>query len=525
MTVEKKPFKPKLKKGDPMVWLSAACTALVLMLFAGLIGIVAWFGLRTYWVPSFEMFRFEGGLRVVGAVIREDGPRLQIFTGNRDLYDLDFRWIDRDDLVRRETPEDLVLFERTKDGPFIGALADLQLEGAQTDFATKDAYGRLKSELKRMHQDRALKRRLEHRLADIEYRLTKLGRKLAAATDRRNKERLERQIQKLALEQKALGGQRVYLDAFLTRQNVLVEDASGNRLEIPLVEIHRIIRPNRMGFFAKLRHYLVKVGELFTHMPRVANTEGGVFPAIVGTVLMVLLMSVFCVPPGVIAAVYLNEYARDGMIVKLVRIAVNNLAGVPSIVYGIFGLGFFVYVIGGSIDRMFYAGETTFGTGGLLWCSLTLALLTVPVVIVSTEEGLRSVPHEIREGSVALGATRFQTLYRVVLPMATPGILTGLILAIARAAGEVAPLMLVGVAKVTASLPIDSQAPYFHPERKIMHLGYHIYDLGFQSPNVEAAKPMIYVTTLLLLVLVLGMSFIAMYLRNKVKKRYARPTF
>jgi phosphate transport system permease protein len=283
-----------------------------------------------------------------------------------------------------------------------------------------------------------------------------------------------------------------------------------------------------MGVFAKASFYAGKVRELLLDEPRESNTEGGLFPAIFGTVMMVLLMSVFSLPFGVVAAVYLREYAREGLIVRIVRIAVNNLAGVPSIVYGVFGLGFFVYGIGGGIDRLFYPERLptpTFGTGGILWASLTLAILTVPVVIVSTEEGLASVPKGLREGSLSLGATKFQTLKNVVLPMATPGIMTGLILAMARAAGEVAPLMLVGVVKLAPTLPLDGTFPFFHMDRKFMHLGFHIYDVGFQSPNVEAAKPMVFVTTLLLLAIVIAASSLAIHMRNKMKKRYATKAF
>jgi phosphate transport system permease protein len=278
----------------------------------------------------------------------------------------------------------------------------------------------------------------------------------------------------------------------------------------------------------KVLFYGHKLVELLTGQPRESNTEGGLFPAIFGTVILIFVMSLFSFPLGVIAAVYLREYAREGLLVRIVRIAVNNLAGIPSIVYGIFGLGFFVYGIGHGIDSLFFPERSptpTFGTGGLLWASLTLALLTVPVVIVATEEALGAIPREMREGSYALGATKFQTLYRVLLPMASPGIMTGLILAMARAAGEVAPLMITGVVKLAPALPIDGNFPFFHLDRKFMHLGFHIYDIGFQSPNVEAAKPMVFVTTLLLVLIVLLMSSVAIYLRNKMKKRYTFGTF
>jgi phosphate transport system permease protein len=307
-----------------------------------------------------------------------------------------------------------------------------------------------------------------------------------------------------------------------------VADAGGRERVIPLADIVRVYRPNLMGVGEKVVFYLGKLWELVAAEPREANTEGGLFPAIFGTVMLIFPMSFFSFPFGVLAAIYLREYAKDGVVVRLVRIAVNNLAGIPSIVYGIFGLGFFVYGVGGGIDRLFFPERLptpTFGTGGILWASLTLALLTVPVVIVATEEALGAIPGEIRSGSLALGATKFQTLMRILLPMASPGIMTGLILAMARAAGEVAPLMITGVVKLAPALPLDGTFPYLHLDRKFMHLGFHIYDIGFQSPNVEAAKPMVFITTLLLVLIVLVMSSVAIHLRNKMKKRYTTGTF
>ena len=201
----------------------------------------------------------------------------------------------------------------------------------------------------------------------------------------------------------------------------------------------------------------------------------------------------------------------------------NNLAGVPSIVYGVFGLGFFVYFLGGRLDQLFYAPalpSPTFGTPGLLWASLTLALLTLPVVIVATEEGLSRIPRSVREGSLALGATKYETLMRVVIPMASPAMMTGVILAVARAAGEVAPLMLVGVVKLAPNLPLDMNAPFLHLERKFMHLGFHIYDVGFQSPNVEAARPLIYATALMLVVVIAVLNLTAISIRNRLCEKF-----
>jgi phosphate transport system permease protein len=298
---------------------------------------------------------------------------------------------------------------------------------------------------------------------------------------------------------------------------------SGIEREIPLAKVVRVYRPNAMSVADKTRHYLSKLMEFFSDDPREANTEGGIFPAIYGTILMVIIMSVMVTPFGVIAAVYLREYAKQGFTTRLIRIAVNNLAGVPSVVYGVFGLGFFVYILGGNIDRLFFpeaAPAPVFGTPGLLWASITLALLTLPVVIVSTEEGLARIPKSIREGSLALGATKLETLWRTVLPMASPAMMTGLILAVARAAGEVAPLMLVGVVKLAPSLPLDGNFPFLHLERKFMHLGFHIYDVGFQSPNVEAARPLVYATSLLLVVVIVGLNLAAILIRNHLREKY-----
>ena len=225
-----------------------------------------------------------------------------------------------------------------------------------------------------------------------------------------------------------------------------------------------------------------------------------------------------------VAAIYLREYARQGPVTRLIRIAVNNLAGVPSVVYGVFGLDFFVYFIGGGIDSLFYQARLpspTFGTPGLVWSSLTLALLTVPVVIVATEEGLSRVPRAVREGSLALGATKAETLWRTVLPMTTPAMITGLILAVARAAGEVAPLMMVGVVKHAPSLPLDGNAPFLHLDRKFMHLGFHIFDVGFQSPNVEAARPLVFATAFLLIVIIITLNIAAIRLRNSLREKYS----
>ena len=309
----------------------------------------------------------------------------------------------------------------------------------------------------------------------------------------------------------------------IARDTVVAEVMDGKQVEVKLAVVADVYRANTMSLPDKIGFYARKLAAFTTDEPREANTEGGIFPAIFGTVLMVLMMSVIVMPFGVIAAIYLREYAKQGPLTQLIRISVNNLAGVPSIVYGVFGLGFFVYFLGGNIDQLFFPEALpapTFGSPGILWASLTLAILTLPVVIVATEEGLARVPRSVREGSLALGATKAETLWRTVLPMASPAMMTGLILAVARAAGEVAPLMLVGVVKLAPTLPLDSYFPYIHLERKFMHLGFHIYDVGFQSPNVEAARPLVYATALLLVIVIMALNLFAIRLRNRLREKF-----
>jgi phosphate transport system permease protein len=331
---------------------------------------------------------------------------------------------------------------------------------------------------------------------------------------------------RMAALQERYKEQETRLAALRSREtgSLVVAAEGGKQKTLPLAQVVDVYFPNQMGVGAKSLHYLAKVWEFVSDDPRESNTEGGVFPAIYGTVMMVLIMSALVTPLGVLAAFYLREYARQGTFVSAVRIAVNNLAGVPSIVFGVFGVGFFIYFVGGTIDRLFFAEALptpTFGTGGILWASLTLALLTIPVVIVATEEGLAAIPGGMREASLALGATKLETTLRVVLPAVMPSILTGLILAMARAAGEVAPLMITGVVKLAPSLPIDSTWPFLHLDRKFMHLGFHIYDVGFQSPNVDAARPMVFTTTLLLLTIVVLLNLFAIGMRNRLRRTYA----
>jgi phosphate transport system permease protein len=307
--------------------------------------------------------------------------------------------------------------------------------------------------------------------------------------------------------------------------------AANETVRLPLDQVVRAWQPNRLSLAGQAGVYLSRWGEFLGDDPREANSAGGVFPAIWGTVAMTLIMALLVAPFGVLAALYLKEYAGRGPITTAIRVAINNLAGVPSIVYGAFGLGFFCYGLGAGIDELFFKAslvadsQPTFGTGGLLWASLTLALLTLPVVIVATEEALAAVPNSMREGSYACGAGKWQTIRRIVLPRALPGIMTGLILAMARGAGEVAPLMLVGVKKLALDLPIDGSFPFVHPEREFMHLAYLIYDVGFQSPNAQAAQPMVFTITFLLVAIIALLNLAAIWIRSRLRKRYVAQQF
>jgi phosphate transport system permease protein len=254
--------------------------------------------------------------------------------------------------------------------------------------------------------------------------------------------------------------------------------------------------------------------EFISQPPTHGMEEGGIFPAIFGTVALVILMVIMGIPIGVLTAIYLQEYTRpDSKIARMIRMAINNLAGVPSIVFGLFGLGFFVSFVGRGIDAAFYEGaRPVWGQPALIWAALTLALLTLPVVIISTEEALRTIPREIKEASYALGATKLQTIRRIILPQAMPGILTGGILAISRGAGEVAPIMFTGAAYYLPYLP-------HRLNDQFMELGYHVYVMATQSPDIEKTKPILYGTVLVLLILTFLLNFVAIFLRSRMRTR------
>jgi phosphate transport system permease protein len=467
----------------------------------------------------------ESGIEVAAGV--ETVKRFLLKTGNRDLGGQDFRWILEPGILKQTQPVSLAVLEREEWGAFFGRVVGLLQAGELLE--TDDVWGDFQALLDRTAELREQIGDLEQdEIGSINYRMERLrlsGRELEldGVTDPEAYAAIERQREALDEEYQSLEAELIVLNESIRRDAVIMQTADGREVELPLYTIIDAWKPNAMNLFQRLGHYAHKAWSFVSEDPREANTEGGIYPAIFGTILMVLLMTVLVTPFGVVAGVYLREYAKQGVLTRIIRIAVNNLAGVPSIVYGVFGLGFFVYTLGGSIDRLFYEAalpSPTFGTGGLLWASLTLALLTLPVVIVSTEEGLARIPRSIREGSLALGATQWETLWRTVIPMASPGIMTGMILAVARAAGEVAPLMLVGVVKLAPSLPLDGNLPFLHLERKFMHLGFHIYDVGFQSPNVEAARPLVYATALLLVLVILLLNMVAIHVRNGLREKY-----
>ncbi len=532
-------------RADVLTWITGGALAIDLLMILGLLALVALRGASAFWTRPVVAFELADGSRVLGEIHsreaipdaatgrRTEATRIRVRVGNRDVTGQDFRWIDERDVRSRSEPADAVLLERLEWGVFYGYPLALRAAGvdAREPAAIWDAFDRLHREKVALRDRiRAIERGpvgdVNHDLDGVRLAERHLARETALDAAERDRRAAELASRKAALEARYEGhlAELAALRAKLADGELVLATADGVERAVPIGQIVRAVRPNALGLGGKLALYASRVGEFVAGEPREANTEGGIFPALFGTVMMVLLMSFFVVPFGVVAAIYLREYAREGALTRAVRIAVNNLAGVPSIVFGVFGLGFFVYGIGGSLDALFFADALptpTFGTGGILWASLTLALLTVPVVVVATEEGLAAVPQAVRQGSRALGATQFETLRRVVLPAAAPGMLTGLILAMARAAGEVAPLMIVGMVKLAPTLPIDHHPPFIHLERKFMHLGFHIYDVGFQSPNVEAAEPLVFATTALLIAIVVSLNLTAILLRNRLRLRLA----
>jgi phosphate transport system permease protein len=549
MNTEKLGF---FKSGTPWVWLNAGAVSISMIMVVGLLILIAVRGLGHFWPKTiWEIGYLEGDSQIVllgerskteivpakqlvasGLHLEFDEEfveRTLLKVGNRDMYGVDFKLIVKPAEVEVRSPVDAIVFERTQWGNFYGFLQSLSENGNALNIQSETLWDELQDRLNRVDDLRGEIHEIEkYEIGKINYKIEILRLKerrieLSGVNDPDVFADIKAQRKILDDEYEVLKSELEKLYAAIARDQAVMTIQDGREKLVKLADIIKATKPNAMGLGTKIAHYFVNLKDFVTDDPREANTEGGIFPAIFGTVMMVLLMSVIVTPFGVIAAIYLREYAKQGFVTRLVRISVNNLAGVPSIVYGVFGLGFFVYFLGGNIDQLFYPEalpSPTFGSGGLLWASLTLALLTVPVVIVATEEGLARIPSSVREGSLALGATKAETLWRTVIPMASPAMMTGLILAVARAAGEVAPLMLVGAVKLAPSLPLDLNAPFLHLERKFMHLGFHIYDVGFQSPNVEAARPLVYATALILVVVIILLNLSAIYIRNHLREKY-----
>lgn len=552
-------FSKWTSSGRPWIWLNAAAIATSILMVVGLVSLLGVRGLSYFWPSDVMQAQYTSPesagngltMEVIGELVESESVpssqlvavgidglenqevvrRLLLKQGNREFFSADFIWLLDDFVENIYYPSELVTLERLEWGNFYGKLHGIKENGTVIAGEGVEAvnWEEFSRRLDRVYSIQSQIKDIEKgQIQDINYRTNELSlrmREIELNGDMTPvvKSQLESQRETLQSEYEIQRQELLRLNGEILRDEADFMIAGAEIVPIKLASIVRAYRPNQLSAFGKFRVFLSKIGEFLSAEPREANTEGGVFPAIFGTVMMVMLMSVFVTPFGVIAAVYLREYAKQGITTKIIRIAVNNLAGVPSIVYGVFGLGFFIYIIGGEIDQLFYSESLpapTFGTPGLLWASLTLALLTLPVVIVATEEGLARIPRSVREASLALGATKFETLWRVVLPMASPAMMTGLILAVARAAGEVAPLMLVGVVKLAPSLPLDGNYPYLHLDQKFMHLGFHIYDVGFQSSNIEAAKPLVFATAFLLVAVIAALNLSAVSLRNHLREKY-----
>ena len=563
--------------GEIRIWFTSLGLALGLLMIFGLLGIIVYKGLETFWPKTLyqvELKAQEGQKTepFYAALVKEQERRdysaaqgdipfkkveeYQFFTGSKEVYGQSYRYVDTSAIAHLSEPKTLLVLERLEGGNALVEPLELKLSGGRVLSASspeffssleeQEALGRQarqklsaleKGPLGSVNKELGDVRR-EIKLLELSYDFSSEG----EAQERENplvqeknplekKQALESQVKSLLQEYETYTEEITRLRGQEGKSVLVYQLASGQRKEIAADKIVHAYAPNALGFWGKLGVFCQRFWSFMSEEPREANTEGGIFPAIFGTFVMTVLMSILVTPIGVIAAIYLKEYARQGTLVRIVRICVNNLAGVPSIVFGVFGLGFFVYFVGGTLDEIFFwkkltlDNTPTFGTSGILWASLTLALMTLPVVIVATEEALSSVPGGLREAALACGASKWQMIQRILLPSALPGVLTGLILAMARGAGEVAPLMVTGVVKLAPSLPFDTEFPFIHLERKFMHLGFHIFDVGFQSPDSDVAQPMVFATTLLLILLVVVMNLAAIIIRNHLRKKYQASSF
>jgi len=531
-----------LAHGENMIWLMGGALAVCALMVVGLLALVLWQGSTTFWAHPVERIELANGTVLMGEVTRRqtvgDEHRRLVRTGNFERTGTHFEWVSDASIATQSRPEWALVLERRAWGRFYGVPTDFRVDGKTIATGPEASW----LELKKIHGGVLDRFNRRYHLQRDEFgainATVERGRLQVLKAERESGKDSAEYKKASAIfegEQRAMDTRRAALEDEMrtldeenARYQLMMATAKGDTAAIAVAEIVRAYPANRLSTAGRIGVYGSRWKEFLAGEPREANSEGGVFPAIVGTIVMTLLMSIAVVPFGVLAALYLREYAKAGAVVSAVRIAINNLAGVPSIVFGVFGLGFFCYILGASIDRTFFTESLpnpTFGKGGLIWASLTLALLTLPVVVVATEEALAAVPRSMREGSYACGASKWQTIRRIVLPRAMPGIMTGFILAIARGAGEVAPLMLVGAVKLAPALPIDGTAPYVHPERSFMHLGFHIYDVGFQSQNSEAAKPMVFTTTLLLITIIALLNVAAIRVRTRLRRKFVGGTF
>ena len=551
-----------------MVWLTGGGLTIAVLMIAGLLALVVAQGVTTLWPAPVVQATLADGKAVMGEVTRaelyrpgssllsalapdaaakaraemaaDDGRlrRRLVRTGNYELTGEHFQWINDCQMISEERPPWAVVVERTAWGRFYGVPRAFLLDGKRATETPEATWALFVKHHDDVASRRAQRRRLETKdigelnaaleAARLAVRAAELRAGAGSAEQAARREAYEDTTRQVSNEFARITAEIAALNAENAKYAMVMQTGDGREAALALADIVSAYPANRLTLSAKVGVYFSRWREFLAEDPREANSEGGVFPAIFGTVVMTLIMSLAVVPFGVMAALYLREYAKGGPVVSAVRIAINNLAGVPSIVFGVFGLGFFCYLMGASVDQLLFAENLpnpTYGKGGLLWASLTLALLTLPVIIVSTEEALSAVPNSMREGSYACGASKWQTIKRIVLPRAMPGIMTGMILAMARGAGEVAPLMLVGAVKLAPELPIDGTFPFLHAQRSFMHLGFHIYDLGFQSQNSEAAKPMVYTTTLLLIGLIFLLNVVAVRLRTRLRRKFVSAAF
>ncbi|MEY2988188.1 MAG: phosphate transporter, permease protein PstA [Pseudomonadota bacterium] len=529
-------------EGIPWIWVCAGALVTILLMICALFGVIISQGLVALWPRDIIQVQ-TNDVSVLGLSMRqEDGTdtesgekvvRKVIYQANRDFGVNEFAFVPAQITETAEKPSHLWFVERREWGPFIGKVQKISSSsGSLADIPAEELQQMIERGYSRKKAIKAIEK---NQMAEINNKIEALrldarGIEQKLETGQLTEESGSSQIDKineviseLTQSHEEITAQVQILQTADENITVTLLADNGQSKVIPASQLLRAFKPNELGIAEKIGVFISRLWEFISEEPREANTEGGVFPALFGTVAMTIIMTVFVLPVGVITAVYMREIAKQGLLVSLVRIAVNNLAGVPSIVYGVFGVGFFCYTIGASIDQLFFEEKLpnpTYGTGGILWASLTLAMLTVPVVIVSTEEALSAVPRSLREASYGCGATRMQTLWNIVLPKALPGVMTGLILAMARAVGEVAPLLMTGVVKLAPALPIDSQFPFIHLERSFMHLGFHIYDLGFQSRSTELSRPMVFASTTLLVAVVLLLNFFAIKVRSQLRKRF-----